>query len=370
MTLPVRTRGNPTLRFLDRYAGIPLVLALGALPRRKFDATSVRRIGLMKTVAIGDTILFSGIAADVKQRYPHATVVVVSGDDNRAAAELFAVADEHVRISARRPLATVAALRRARLDVLIDFGNWTRFDALVTGLSGARFRVGFDSPGQARKHAYDAAVPYASDVHEIENFRSLAATIGVQSTSAPAIRRPETLDTRRFTRGYVAFHPWAGGFRREIKQWPQAMWMELGTRVAARGWDVVLTGGPSDREQSATLAAALGAASVTVHDLAGRLSVGESADLFAGSVATVSVNTGAMHLAAAAGARTVSLEGPTSARRWGPVGPHVRSVESTLSGCGYLNLGWEYAGRRDDCMTGVPVPRVMEAIDELLAERA
>jgi heptosyltransferase I len=368
--LAFRARGNRTLRFLDRWVGIPAIGALSLLPRRRFDGSGPLRVGLMKTVAIGDTILFSGIARDVKARYRDSTVVIVSGEENRAAAELFAVADEHVHVAVQNPAASVAALRRARLDVLIDFGNWTRFDALVTALSGARFRVGFDSPRQRRHYAYDVAVRYASDVHEIENFRRLARTIGVDSTSEPSIRRPMSFDASRFPRPYLAMHPWAGGFRSDLKQWPERHWAELALRAMRRGWDVALSGGPRDGEKSERLAAALRAAGAVVHDMAGRLSVAESADLFANAVATVSVNTGALHLAAAAGARTVSLEGPTAARRWGPIGRRARAVESSYPSCGYLNLGWEYQGQREDCMQGVSVDGVMAAIDELLAEES
>jgi ADP-heptose:LPS heptosyltransferase len=80
----------------------------------------------------------------------------------------------------------------------------------------------------------------------------------------------------------------------------------------------------------------------------------------------VSVNTGVMHLAALVGARTVSLEGPVPVRRWGPVGARVRSVESALPNCGYLHLGFEYAGQRSDCMDGVSVDAVHAAINDLL----
>ena len=80
--------------------------------------------------------------------------------------------------------------------------------------------------------------------------------------------------------------------------------------------------------------------------------------------AVVSVNTGVMHLAAAAGAPTIALNGPTSATRWGPVGANVVSVDSELPGCGYLNLGFEYDGQRTDCMLGISVDRVAAAVLE------
>src|SRR5918911_1069323 len=75
-----------------------------------------------------------------------------------------------------------------------------------------------------------------------------------------------------------------------------------------------------------------------------------------------SSSTGVMHLAAASGAPTVSLNGPTSEARWGPVGERVRSVNADLPGCGYLNLGFEYDRGRTDCMRAISVDRVAEAV--------
>jgi heptosyltransferase I len=68
------------------------------------------------------------------------------------------------------------------------------------------------------------------------------------------------------------------------------------------------------------------------------------------------------------GAPTVSLEGPVPVERWGPIGPRARSVASTFDGCGYLDLGFEYAGHRLDCMAGISVEAVIAAVDELRGE--
>jgi ADP-heptose:LPS heptosyltransferase len=76
-----------------------------------------------------------------------------------------------------------------------------------------------------------------------------------------------------------------------------------------------------------------------------------------------------MHLAAASGAPTVGLNGPTSARRWGPVGERALSVDSGFDGCGYLHFGWEYRGQREDCMVGITVDRVLDAVLGLTGDR-
>jgi lipopolysaccharide heptosyltransferase III len=102
--------------------------------------------------------------------------------------------------------------------------------------------------------------------------------------------------------------------------------------------------------------------------IAGRYSLEELADVLAASDLVVSVNTGVMHLAALLGARTISLEGPVAVHRWRPVGRRVRSVVSTLPGCGYLDLGFEYDGQRLDCMNGVNIADVAAAADDLLVD--
>src|SRR5256885_1283426 len=46
-------RGNPALRLADRYAGIPLVAAAGAVRRRRSPPSDLRRIGVVTGGAIG-----------------------------------------------------------------------------------------------------------------------------------------------------------------------------------------------------------------------------------------------------------------------------------------------------------------------------
>jgi ADP-heptose:LPS heptosyltransferase len=92
--------------------------------------------------------------------------------------------------------------------------------------------------------------------------------------------------------------------------------------------------------------------------------------LIRGADLVVSVNTGIMHLAAIAGAPTVSLNGPNSDRRWGPRGANVFSLESPKCGCGYLNLGFEHDDGPADCMEATTVEHVLAAVSELLGATA
>lgn len=368
-----RPRISRSLKILDRLAGIPLAVALGLLPKRRaFDRARVRRIGLMKTAAIGDTLLLAGLLDDVRHAYPQASLVVVAGPDNIRAAELLpGRADEHVVVSPSAPLAAVRAIRAAALDVIVDFGSWPRFDALLAALSGASYRVGFRTSGQFRHYGYDRTVAHSSAVHERENYRRLVAEIGVEPTTEPRITAPRSLSRERFPRRpYVVFHPWSGGFMGHVKEWPTDRWVELARRLHAREWHVVVTGSTSDRPRAELLVDRMRSTGLSPTNAAGVFSLSEVAEVLAASEAVVSVNTGLMHLAALVGARTVSLEGPTPTRRWGPLGPRVRTVVTSLDGCSYIDLGFEYAGQRLDCMDGISVDAVVDAVDDLMTTAA
>ena len=360
------TRSNRSLRLLDRYAGIPLMSLFAAMPKRRaLPRELVRRIGVLKTAAIGDTLLLSGPLQDLRRAYPDAAIVMITGSDNRGAAQLLpGRPDEFFVVSPHRPLEAISAIRAAKLSVLLDFGSWPRFDALLATLSGAAFRVGFRTPGQGRHFGYDLAVDHLGTEHELANYRRLIAAVGVTGESMPHVSPPGVLASERLPPSpFVVFHPWSGGFNGAMKEWPNARWVELGCRLGDR--HVLVSCGPADGSRSRKLAEELTLAGCSAR--VGEFTLPELADVLAASEVVVSVNTGVMHLATLVGARTVSLEGPTPAWRWGPIGPRVRHVESVLPGCGYLNLGFEYSGRRRDCMEGISVDAVFAAIGELVA---
>jgi ADP-heptose:LPS heptosyltransferase len=66
----------------------------------------------------------------------------------------------------------------------------------------------------------------------------------------------------------------------------------------------------------------------------------------------------------------VGLYGPTSAKRWGPLGERSLAVESRLSGCGEMSLGFENNSAWDNCMAAIPVCDVIAAIDRLVQKNA
>src|SRR3954454_10604964 len=87
-TAPDQARGNVRLRELDRLVGIPAVALLGVARRRRAPPETLRRIGMMKSGAIGDMTLLSAVVRDVRERFPRSDLLVFAGRDNHRIARL------------------------------------------------------------------------------------------------------------------------------------------------------------------------------------------------------------------------------------------------------------------------------------------
>jgi ADP-heptose:LPS heptosyltransferase len=239
-------------------------------------------------------------------------------------------------------------MRQQHFDILLDTSQWARIGALLAWASGARYTVGFETPGQKRHFAYDLTVPHLSDRHESANFRALLDPLGVSAIHEPRIRTTGEARQRvagRISRPYVVCHAWPSGRLRHLKEWPAAHWHALARALAAEGYDVVFTGGPADREATAALIAPMRDLGPAVHDVSGQMSLMETAAVIERAAGLVSVNTGIMHVGAAVGVPLVELNGPTRPLRWGPLSRNAISLVVEDDDACYLNLGWE--GRRD-----------------------
>lgn len=119
-----------------------------------------------------------------------------------------------------------------------------------------------------------------------------------------------------------------------VKEWPARRWAELATRLRSAGHPV-LSVTPPTTQAPAPIPGALPLPPAGLRGLAAMLAaVGASGGTVVGG------DTGPVRLAAAAGARTVALFGPTLASRYGvaepagPAGPSAGSVDlQGLPGC-------------------------------------
>lgn len=149
-----------------------------------------------------------------------------------------------------------------------------------------------------------------------------------------------------------------------LTQWPLDRFAELGKRLSDSGVaEVVVTGGPGDRETAESLVAAWGSGAVAaghfgIHDMGALLSL---SDLYIG------LDTGTTHLAAAVDARILALYADhAQPGEWDPMGSRTSLLLNRVP-CGGCR-GFDCKTEGHPCMNQFTADSVFNRAYELLAQ--
>jgi ADP-heptose:LPS heptosyltransferase len=198
----------------------------------------------------------------------------------------------------------------------------------AVALSGIRWRAGLDSGGRGLGYNIRAPIDPNQPRHEADIYLDVARALDLDvSGVAPNIpvhpgdqaHVQALLDAHGVER-YLVVNPAGGrnpGMDLEIKRYPPGQMAELAARLSADlAAPVVLLGGPGDGELLDEVAAAL--PQPPALKLAGELTFSQIAALAHDSLFYLGNDTGLSHLAAATGAKTAMIFGPTDPARYGP----------------------------------------------------
>lgn len=346
----VRERGNSLLRFLDRYLGIPLVLGLSIF-KKKRPFPSIDTIALLKTAGIGDTTLLSSIIYDLQRAYPEKKITLFTGQSNYEMGKLIE-GIEVVPLPIASPLKALQKIRKSSFSLWMDCDPWPRINALFTFFSRSCYTLGYHTKHQYRHFLYDRTIPHSSTIHEVENYRNLLRSLSLPTTHHPRIVLPSTSSKKR----EVALHLFPGGSRADLKMWSEKNWRMVIDFLLNKNYSVVLTGGEKERVSLEALAY-----DGRIANMAGRLSLRETAHLLLSCSCLISVDTGIMHLAASLSCPVIALHGPTSPDRWGGIGEKVVSLTPPYGHTPCISLGFEKKCKQCGCMEAISVEKVKEA---------
>lgn len=270
------------------------------------------RILFVTSTRIGDAVLSTGLLDHLLRAHPGARITVACGP---AAEGVFA------RMPGRA--ATIVMTKRGLARHWLELWRRTvatRWD-LVVDLRGS----GFAWTVRARRRAVKKGGRRPG--HRILH---IAEALGVTPAPRPvAWFAPE--DAARVAallpeRPFLALGPTANVSR---KVWPAERFVALARALTGPGGPlpgaaIAVLGGPGPAE--AALAAPVLAALPGSVDLVGRLALPEAAAALSRAALYVGNDSGLMHLAAATGAPTLGLFGPTSAAEYAPVGARAQAV--------------------------------------------
>lgn len=339
---PVKGTGtriaSPVERALISAADLPLRL-FGPAPAAGEAAPplppeAVREVLVLRLDRIGDVLMSLPALADLRRAYPGARIRLVVGRWSEEIARRAPV-DEVLVWSApwvgrpsegaesRRALWRKArALRPDRIDLALDLQGDVRASVLMA-TTGARERVGYANTGGARLLtrvvSLDETISWVDQNRQAVGVAAGRAAVAGPPprvellTEADRKRASEILRTQGMEgrRPLVGLHP-SGG--RTVKQWGLGRWGEVAARLQRDfGAAILLTGSAADRPLAEQVARSL---PFDVRDLTGRLSLIESLAVIGVLDLFLSADTGPMHMAAAVGTPSVSVFGPSDARRY------------------------------------------------------
>jgi ADP-heptose:LPS heptosyltransferase len=115
------------------------------------------------------------------------------------------------------------------------------------------------------------------------------------------------------------------------KRWPPECFASVAARLAKpdgvlAGARIILLGGAEDAPITSGIVERLGFHDIAACDLAGRLDLPACAALLERATLFIGNDSGLMHIAAAAGAPTLGLFGPSDERVYGPWGSRTRAL--------------------------------------------
>jgi ADP-heptose:LPS heptosyltransferase len=353
-------RGNVLLRQIDRFFGIPLVFLIGLTVRPRRIPDKINKVGILATAAIGDSLLLSAVLNDLKKAFPETEFTLFCGSSIQGILNMTVKGIEFVTIPVKNPLNAVRIIRKKRFDVFLDCGPWPRLNSFLTELARSNCTIGFNSLGQYRHYGYNIPVEHRKDCHELDNLRRLIQPLGVKSTSLPVLGAAES-DRND---AYLVIHMFPSGYKASYKEWGESNWVTLINGVTEKGYNVILTGGPVDKDRGQIILEQCSKRHL-IRNEAGKCNLAETGEILRRARLVVSVNTGIMHMAAAYNQALVALHGPTSVLRWGPLTSEAVNLTASSPSAGCLHLGFEYDRNDSHSLDTINPDKVLEAVLKL-----
>ncbi|HYM24410.1 MAG TPA: glycosyltransferase family 9 protein [Vicinamibacterales bacterium] len=298
----------------------------------------------MRLREIGDVVFTTPAVSALRRHFPSARLTYIVEPSAAPVVERNPHLDELIVAPRRQGISGLLAdvalgrrLRREKFDLAVDFHGGPRA-SLLTWLSGARSRIGYDVAGRGWMYTTRVARPRElRRRHSVENQWDLLSAAGVDAKPSPEafpveMTVPPAVEaavTERLARAglrpsqqLVVIHVSAGN---PFRRWPFQSFVSLATGLARThaNVSVAITSGPSDADAARRVIDAARAALDTDRDRerilrCGEFSLAELRALADRASLYVGGDSGPLHIAATSRVPIVGLYGPTLPVRSAP----------------------------------------------------
>ena len=352
------------MRFVDYWFGVPLAVVTTAfvrvldLFRSQVNVNERQRVLFIELTEMGSAILADPAMKKVASQ--HEIFFVIFKRNVASLGLLSTVPPGNVFTLRENSFWTFTVdtlrflwwCRRKRIGVVIDLELFSRFTAVLSGLSGARLRIGFCLPrseGLFRGGLFTHPVAYNARIHIARNFVALTeplvnpamyrdplirrviaddeialATVQPSAESQERVRSSLGRKYPVVNQGYrmVLVNINAGDFLPQRK-WPPDHFRRFIVTVLEQHPDVLIlmTGSPGERGEVEKVSA--GVNSPRCVNIAGDVAFEELPVLYALAEVLLTNDSGPAHFASTVGLRTYTLFGPETPDLYGPLGNSV-----------------------------------------------
>ena len=406
-----------TMRAIDHWVGVPLCAVASPLVAlldginnifsRNQDAP--RKVLFIELSEMGSAILVDPAMRNAQARGAELFFLIFKS--NRASLTLLnTVKPENIfTIDASSlgglvidTLKFLLVARKHRIDTVIDLELFSRFTALLTGLCGARRRVGyhiFHGEGLWRGFMLTRKVHYNPHIHITKNFLSLIHAAFAKEIEVPfskiqiadsevrlehAVIDPSVLMTVRkrieklsadagieFTQGkqrLILVNPNASDLLPQ-RRWAQQRFSELiqGLNQHYPHDLILITGSPAEFDYVEKVRTVANVKQAL--NFAGQVSFAELPPLYTLSDVMVTNDSGPGHFSAVTALRTVVLFGPETPALYGSIGKSIAiTANLACSPCVSAANHRKTPCHDNVCMQAITVPQVLEKMVHQLNE--
>ena len=344
---------------------------------------SFRKILVIKMRFHGDMLLTTPVISTLKQNYPDAKIDVLLYQDtmpilseNPEINALYGISNKGTQAldKIKNVFSVIKSLRANKYDLVINLTDQWIVAMIVRFLhAGTKISQDFANRQSALwKKNFTHLVPYAGE-HVVERTLSALAPLGLERIVSETTMSylPEHWDNMRrqlhqlgVTRQYVVIQPTA---RQLFKCWDNDKFSRVIDALEFRGYQVVLTSGPSADDLACIDDIAKGCATKPITGLAGKTRFPELGALIDHAALFIGVDSAPGHIAAAVKTPVICLFGATDHIFWRP---WTKNIIQFWAGDYQAMPKRHELDRNKKYMSAIPAEDVIAATEKMLPQNA
>lgn len=400
------------MRKIDRFIGIPLCYLLSGFDRilKLFPgkkSTTPHKILILQLSEMGATVLVRPSVQYIKRRYPDSEIFYLIFDEMKESLfplgmiskeNIFTIRSSSITGLTKDTIKVLYRLRKEKLDVAVDLELFSRFSNILSYLSGAKNRIGFDNfyaEGLYRGSLITHRVHYNYYNHISMNVLALFKAISADEKDIPLVKeeitqqeieyfyvesaeeakkriweklRKENTDISKQNR-LIVLNPNASELL-PLRRWPIENYIKL-TKMLLENPDyyIILTGVRSDMPDVLQIWKAVNNGRCI--NLATKTTITELIDLYNIADVLVSNDSGPPHFASLTKIRIIVMFGPETPRMYAPLSSNLDAVylNFACSPCVSAFSHRKSACRNNLCLKLISVDDVFKRVSSYLENK-